>query len=186
MIYDFETFPILETERLILRRLISDDVPDWLAILENEDVKRCLVDFPVNPSPADIQEIVDWADMIFEHKTGIRWAITRKPDDTMIGTCGFHVYNSDNHYAEIGYELNRDYWRQGIMREAVTAVLDFCFDNLDLHRVEADVTEGNEASAGLLKNLGFVQEGIWRERVFAQGQYYSLWQFGLLRDEYKS
>lgn len=184
--FDFSAFPILETERLILRRIVSTDTDAWLRILLNEDVRRYLVDIEDHFSFDDASNFVGWADAVYAQKTGIRWAITLKPDDVLIGTCGFHVYRAGNRSLEIGYELSRDYWRKGIMREAMRAVLDFCFDQLQVHRVEADVTVGNVASAGLLKSLGFTQEGTWRDKVYVRGQFFSLWQFGLLEDEYRS
>jgi RimJ/RimL family protein N-acetyltransferase len=72
------------------------------------------------------------------------------------------------------------------MTEALRALLRFCFDALELHRVEADVTAGNLASAGLLRSLGFTQEGTWRDRVYGHGRFYDLWQFGLLEHEYRA
>jgi len=183
--FDFSTFPVLETERLRLRRILPGDIDTWLAIFTHPDVRRYLVDVEENTQFDTVREIVDWADEIFEHKSGIRWAITLKSDDTMIGSCGFHIYDAHNQKLEIGYELSKDYWRKGIMTEACKAVLNFCFDELKVHRIEADVTVGNEASAGLLKSLGFTQEGTWRDRVFAGGKFYSLWQFGILKNEYQ-
>lgn len=185
--FDFSTFPVLETERLILRRILKTDIDDWIALLSNKEVRRYLVDFEDNnPAFDDISEIVDWADEIFAEKSGIRLAITLKSDDTMIGSCGFHAYDRGNQHLEIGYELGHEHWRKGIMSEAVSAILKFCFDELAVHRIEADVTVGNEGSAGLLKSLGFTQEGTWRDRVHARGQFYSLWQFGLLKSDYQS
>ena len=102
----------------------------------------------------------------------------------MIGSCGFHDYKPSHRSAEIGYELHHDYWRKGIMTEAVSELLRFCFNDLNLHRVSANVTVGNEASAGLLKSLGFTHEGTWRDCVFWRGAFHSLWQFGLLEGEY--
>ena len=183
MSFDFSEFPILETDRLILRRIVPDDIEDWLAILQNEDVRRYLVDMEDNTVFDDVREIIGWADSIYREQTGIRWAITVKPDTTMIGSCGFHVYRAENRSLEIGYELSRNYWRRGIMTEALAAVLAFCFEQLNVHRIEADVTAGNVASAELLKSLGFIHEGTWRDKVHIRGRFFSLWQFGLLEDE---
>ncbi|MEO1291177.1 MAG: GNAT family protein [Chloroflexota bacterium] len=183
--FDFSEFPTLETERLRLRRITTDDKSTWLAIFQNDEVRRYLIDFEDNSAFDDISEIVDWTDEIYKDKSGIRWAITLTPDDTMIGSCGFHVYSEHHRSAEIGYELSHEHWRKGIMSEAVGAVLDFCFEQLAVHRIEADVTVGNEASAGLLKSLGFTHEGTWRDKVYVRGQFFSLWQFGLLAGEYQ-
>ncbi len=183
--FDFEDVPTLETKRLNLRRITPDDTTAWLAVWSNPDVLRYLIDFETTPDEAEVKSIIEWADDIFSRKTGIRWAITQKSDDTMIGSCGFHIYDKNNRWAEIGYELHRDFWRQGIMSEAVSELVRFCFNELNLHRVEANVTAGNDASAGLLRHLGFKLEGTWRDKIFWQGQFHSLWQFGLLEDEYQ-
>lgn len=185
--FTFDTFPELETERLLLRRILPTDAADWARLFGHPDVTAYLVDIEENAGDeAHAAEIIAWADEIFARRSGIRWAVTLKPEGRLIGSCGFHLYSAANRRAEIGYELHVDYWRRGIMTEALRAVLRFCFDALELHRVEADVTAGNQASAGLLRALGFVQEGTWRERVYARGQFHDLWQFGLLEREYRA
>lgn len=183
--FDFSTFPMLETERLMLRRIVPDDVEAWLDVWHNADVMRYMIDFEADPTTTeDVIPIIEWADTIFNKQTGIRWAMTLKPADMMIGSVGFHLYAKIHRCAEIGYELHPDYWRKGLMFEATQGVLDFCFNQLNLHRAEANVTVGNIASAELLKKLGFTQEGTWRDKVYNQGQFKSLWQFSLLENEY--
>lgn len=181
----FET-PTLETHRLLLRRITMADHDDWLAVWHSPGVLDFLIDFEGRPQGEVARAIIDWADRIFREKSGIRWAITLKPSDRMIGSCGFHLYDRRDSRVEIGYELHAEYWRRGIMSEATEAVLQFCFERLGARRVEADVVEGNAASAALLKKAGFTLEGIWRERVFKRGAYHSLWQFGLLAPEYRA
>ena len=183
--FDFSEIPVLETARLRLRRISRSDYDDWLAVFQSPGVIDWLSDFEQAPRPAEIQSIVEWADAVFAAKTGIRWALTLKPDDRLIGSCGFHLLNQAHQYAEIGYELHSDYWRRGLMSEAVGAVMRFCFDSLSLHRLEADTTEGNAASAALLQKLGFSLEGVLRERVFWRGEHHNLWLFSLLEPEYR-
>ena len=185
MTFDFGAAPILETERLRLRRIVEADLQDWLDVMAHPAVHQYLIDFKGEPDAAEMRAIIEWTDEIFEHKTGIRWAITRPPDDRMIGSCGFHLYHPGHRRLEIGYELHRGCWRQGLMSEAILALMAFCFDRLAAHRIEADVTVGNAASAGLLRRLGFQLEGIWRDRVRRDGRFYSLWQFGILESEYR-
>ena len=184
--FDFDETPRLETRRLLLRRITEGDRADWLEVWRSPGVLDYLIDFDGAPDEAVAREIIDWARRIFDERSGIRWAITLKPGDRMIGSCGFHLLSLRDQRAEVGYELHADYWRQGIMSEALKAVLDFCFGRLALHRVEADVVEGNAASAALLKKAGFTLEGVWRERVYKRHGYQSLWQFGLLAPEYRA
>ena len=184
--FDFADTPTLETPRLRLRRITTEDHRDWLAVWHSPGVLDYLIDFEGRPDDEIGHEIIRWAERIFAEKSGIRWAITLKQADRMIGSCGFHLYNRRHRRIEIGYELHSGYWRQGIMSEAVGAVLRFCFETLDAHRVEADVVEGNAASAALLKKAGFTLEGIWRDRVYKRNAFQSLWQFGILAPEYRA
>ncbi len=183
--FDFSEIPPLETARLRLRRIHTSDCVDWLAVFNSPGVVNWLTDFEGSPRREVIQGFIDWAGAIFAAQTGIRWALTRKPDDRLIGTCGFHLYEPKHRYAEIGYELHADYWRRGLMSEALAAVMRFCFDRLRLHRLEADTTEGNAASAALLQKLGFSLDGVLRERVFWRGGHHNLWLFSLLEPEYR-
>lgn len=184
--FDFATVPILETERLLLRRITGDDYEDWLAVWHSPGVLDYLIDFDGLPGGEVASAIIEWAERIIRERSGIRWAITLKPDARMIGSCGFHLYARRDRRVEIGYELHSGYWRRGIMSEATEAVVQFCFEQLDVHRVEADVVEGNAASAALLTKLGFTLEGNWRERVFKRGAFHGLWQFGLLAPDYRA
>lgn len=184
--FGFNTFPVLETERLHLRQILPTDAEAWLAVFDHPDVMRYLTGFDEpTTNLTEVESFVRWADDIFTRKSGLRWAITLKPDNAMIGTCGFHLYKPMQRCAEIGYELHHDYWRLGIMTEALTAILQFGFEQMQLHRAEANVTVGNQASGGLLRRLGFTLEGTWRDKAFSHGQFHDLWQFGLLENEYR-
>ncbi len=185
MTFHLTTLPELETDRLRLRGIVPDDAEVWLAIFSHPSVIRFLIDFNRSQTNLhEIHEIITWTEDIFANKSGMRWALTLKPDTTMIGSCGFHLYSAANRCAEIGYELHHDHWRKGIMSEALHKVLQFGFDELDLHRIEANVAVGNVASAGLLRHLGFELEGTWRNKLFSRGRFHDLWQFGLLKDEF--
>lgn len=184
MDFQFNETPTLETERLTLRAISAADLDDWLAVWRSPGALDYLIDFEGAPQKAMGREIVEWTERIFAEGSGIRWALTLKPKDRMIGSCGFHLYDRRHQRVEIGYELHSQYWRQGLMTEAVNAVLGFCFEALAAHRVEADVVEGNAASAALLNKAGFTLEGVWRDRVYKRGAWQSLWQFGILKPEY--
>ncbi|MYD10791.1 MAG: GNAT family N-acetyltransferase [Chloroflexi bacterium] len=184
MEFQFDVTPTLETERLRLRRIGAADLDDWMAVWRSPGVLDYLIDFEGAPHEDVGREIIDWAERIFAEGSGIRWALALRTKGRMIGSCGFHLYDRHHQRVEIGYELHSQYWRQGLMTEAVNAVLEFCFETLAVHRVEADVVEGNAASAALLKKAGFTLEGVWRDRVYKRDAWQSLWQFGILKPEY--
>ena len=99
------------------------------------------------------------------------WAVTHKDEDEMIGKVILFQYSEKNCRAEIGYLLDRKYWRQGVMHQALGAVIDFAFNTLNLHRIEADVDTKNIPSIGLLEKLGFEREGLLRDRWYVYGEW---------------
>ena len=87
--------------------------------------------------------------------------------------------------AEIGYVLNPNYWGNGIATEAAFAVIAFAFEKLNMHRVEAKFMQGNDASLGVMKNLGMTFEGYRRDLMFVKGQYRTIGTSSILRDEFE-
>ncbi|MDX2419283.1 MAG: GNAT family protein [Xanthomonadales bacterium] len=114
------------------------------------------------------------------------WAVTLKGHDKMIGKCILFQLSQQNRRAEIGYLLNREYWRQGLMHQALEAVIDFAFNTLDFHRIEADVDTENTGSLGLLEKLGFTREGLFRERWFVYDEWQDSVMLGLLKQDWHS
>lgn len=111
------------------------------------------------------------------------WAITTD-GDTALGW--INLRNKREGVAEVGYILNRDHWRQGYAREALSAIIDYGFTVPRLRRIAADVDPDNAASVALLRSLGFVLEGHlrgeWETHIGTRDSLI----FGLLADEWAS
>jgi ribosomal-protein-alanine N-acetyltransferase len=90
----------------------------------------------------------------FNSRRGIRWGITLKQDNNLIGSCGF-MWNQLLDSAEVGYELASNFWKQEIMTEALKSILEFGFQHVQLKFVVAEVMLENLASKKLLEKLGF-------------------------------
>ena len=118
---------------------------------------------------------VDWI-----MDSGITWAITQKPDEAMIGSIGFWRIDKENHRAEIGYMMLPEYQGQGLMREAITRVLETGFRHIGFHSVEANINPHNDRSRRLLESVGFVQEAYFRENYFYNGRYFDSAIFSLI------
>ena len=116
-----------------------------------------------------------------EANDGITWAIaiTEKPE-TLIGTIGFWRLIKEHYRAEIGYMLNPQYWRKGIVQEALIPVIDWGYIEPKLHSIEANINPGNAASAGLLGRNGFVREAYLKEDFFFDGTFRDTAIFSLL------
>lgn len=177
----FATFPEIETERLLLRELLPEDTPAIYRLFGDPLVTR-YYDLETYTDPEQARELIDFFDESFELERAIRWGIERKADGVIMGTCGYVWLRT--HRGEIGYDLHSDYWRQGYMREALDAILDFGFTELTLNRIEALVMLDNVASAGLLRSLGFQQEGILRQQDYFKGAFHDMRLFSLLHDEF--
>lgn len=114
----------------------------------------------------------------------ITLAITLRTTAEVIGKCVLFKYSESNRRAEVGFILNRRYWRQGLMFEAMAAMINFAFADLDLHRLEADTDTANAASLFLLEKLGFRREGLFRDRWYVYGEWQDSVMLGLLKTDW--
>ncbi|MGQ8872630.1 GNAT family N-acetyltransferase [Paenibacillus sp. TSA_86.1] len=178
----FDTFPILHTERFILRAATDSDSRDLLALYSDATVVEYM---PLDPfeSEQDALDEMSWYRKIFKEHTGLRWMIEDKQSHQVIGTCGYLGYEEQHHRAEIGYDLLSSCWGKGVMTEVARAVLDFGFNSMQLNKVEAKVDPGNEASIRLLHKLGFQQEGLLRQHELEKGRYVDLAVFSKLQSD---
>ena len=112
----------------------------------------------------------------------MRWGIVLKETGKLIGTCGFHAISDYDKRMEIGYDLNRNYWGKKVMKEALSMIIRFAFDNSDVNRIEAFVEPPNTASHMLLERLGFVMEGTLRKHEMCRGELIDIEILSLLRE----
>jgi RimJ/RimL family protein N-acetyltransferase len=128
---------------------------------------------------SEIHEGIERHDML-------KWGIALNSNDKLIGSITLFHLDFTHHRAEIGYAQGRAYWGQGYMQEALTAVINYAFDVLNLHRIEADVDPRNDASVRTLERLGFQREGYLRERWQVSGEIQDAFFYGLLRPDWVS
>ncbi len=158
-----DRFPVLVTPRLALRETVPSDVEAVFA-MESDPVAMRYWSRPPMRDIAEAHASVERAMGRFASREALRWSITELPDDRMLGQVSLFDFNDQCGRAEIGYGLSRERWGQGLMHEALTAVIDYAFGPLGLRRLEADTDPRNEASLRALDRLGFVREGLLRER----------------------
>lgn len=179
----FTRFPSLTTNRLFLRQIQPEDAEDLFATFSDEEAMQFYGHEP-HRSVDETHALIEQIQARYARREAIRWGITLKGEDRVIGSCGFHHFDTGFHRSETGYELRRAFWGQGVMTEAVSAILTCGFDLLGLHRVEAIIDMANARSRGLLLKLGFTYEGNLRQRYFFRGQFEDEHYFGLLWDEW--
>lgn len=113
------------------------------------------------------------------------WGIEIKAEGRLIGTCGYCKWDKQHRHAEIGYDLWTEYWGQGLMPEALQALIRYGFEEMNLNRVEATTHTENQRSQRVLTKLGFQKEGLLREYYCRDGIYNDQVQFSLLRNEWQ-
>lgn len=177
-------FPIFETERLELVHITQRYQDAFFDIMSRDEVTKyygseSLVD------PDEAARIIDSFQFAYESGRGMRWGIIWKENRQFIGTVGLNNLNSQAKKTEIGYELHPDFWGKGITKEAVSEILRYCFEEQELYRVGAVTFPENEPSSGLLKGLGFIEEGRLRGYLYQHGKSHDALIFSLLKPEWQ-
>ncbi len=158
-----DLFPSLSTERLVLRETADRDLQSVFEMESDAIAMRYWSKLPIRDLE-EARETLERAKRGFPERAWLRWSITRREDDAMLGHVSLFSFSEQNRRAEIGYGLLRRYWGQGFMHEALSAVIDYGFGALGLRRLEADIDPRNAASLRALERLGFTREGLLRER----------------------
>jgi RimJ/RimL family protein N-acetyltransferase len=179
-----DRLPTLETPRLRLRWLTEADVGALFEIFSHAEVTRYWSSPPLADAAAAVR-LLEKIHRSFAERSLFQWGIARGDDDRVIGTCTLYRLEAEHRRGEIGYALGRAHWGQGYMNEALSALLDFAFERLGLHRVEADTDPRNAASIRTLERLGFQREGYLRENWHVNGEIQDSVLFGLLRREWR-
>lgn len=178
-----ETFPILETERLRLRRFEFSDAPTVQSLLDDPEVTGNLMDKTLPYTLANARAMIDYSHKAFELGTGYIFAVVRKSNDDLVGYCDLEV-QQEHQRGEIAYWIGRSYWWQGYATEAAKRVVRFGFEELGLNRIYAFVLHSNEASAHVLQKAGLVHEGTQRQGARKNDAYDDVDFYGLLRKDY--
>lgn len=180
---DENIFPVIETDRLILRQITKDDAEDILRYLSDTDVMKHYGLEPFKSIDEALDEI-SWYRSILEKKTGIRWGITLKGQDRVIGSCGFLNIVPQHYRSETGFELSKEYWGKGIANEAFEVVLKYGFEQMNLQRIQALIEPANLSSQKLVERNGFIKEGLLRKYEFTCGKFDDLLMYSLLRQDF--
>ncbi len=178
---NFNPFPILNTERLILRKVINADATYIHQMRSNEIVMKYL-DRPRTESVDDAMKFIIQIQEALKNNEGITWAICFKNQpQELLGTIGFWRFEKAHYRAEIGYMLRHEFHRQGIMQEAIEAALHYAFHQTELHSIEAVTNPLNKASNNILLKNGFEQEAYFKENYYWNGTFLDSAVFSLIK-----
>lgn len=168
----------LEGDRVELRTIEEEDLDFLQEGVNDPSVWRAIgLGTPVNgPQERDFFENVVCGD----DEVNLLVAVDGEP----AGIVGLGSKETETHGAELGYWMHSDHREQGYGREAASLVTTYGFHQRGFHRISARVFEFNDASQALLESLGFTHEGIHREAVFVDGQYWDVHWYSALAPEW--
>src|SRR3990167_4366089 len=180
MIHSFyqQPFPTIELDdHIILREQTLEDTEDFFRYYTDPEVGQYIL--ATKPTTLiEASNEVQYCRNLFYTKQGVYWTIARKNDNRMIGAVGLYM-NNMHHRAEITYDLSREYWRQGITKKAIQAVVTFAFEKIALCRIEAVTRHENIASSSLLKSAGFNYEGTLKKYRYFDGKAWDIEMFAI-------
>jgi ribosomal-protein-alanine N-acetyltransferase len=179
----FGNLPVIETKRLILRKITVEDAEDMFYYGSNDEVSKH-VTWHTHQSLSDTKEFIDFILKKYENKELSPWGIELKENGKFIGTIDFVSWQPKHNSAEIGYAISHDYWGKGIMTEAVKAVIKFGFEHMDLVRIQARCFVENIGSARVMEKSGMSFEGITRKGFFAKEKHHDLKTYSILKEEF--
>lgn len=181
---NFSPFPVLETERLILRRLINDDVKGVFMLRSNPEL-MFYIPRPLAQNDADALEHIAQIDDKIQNNIGINWAICLKDNPEFIGLIGLFKIDFENYRSELGYMLLSDFHGKGIVTEAIHEVLRYGFENMQLHSVEAIIDPEHQASERVLQKNGFIKEAHIKENEYFGGKFWDTVIYSILKRNFK-
>jgi len=179
---NFNPFPILTTENLILRRPHASDADEMYRYRSDKELMRYIPHRLVK-TKEEVIETLAYINTLIDTNEGINWAITRKGDDTILGMVGYVYFFKDHYRAEIGYLMHTPYHGTGIIQEAFRAAIDYGFKIMKLHSIEAVVNHENIASKKLLERTGFTNDAFFKDYLHHHGSYISANVYSLLAEQ---
>jgi RimJ/RimL family protein N-acetyltransferase len=176
----------LETQRLILRPFEERDAEPFAAYRSDPEVAR----YQGWDIPYSLEKARLLASEMSTFQPGVpgarfQVAVELKSSQGLIGDFYIKFMEYDARQVEIGYTLSRAHQGKGYATEALTRLLAFLFDELEVHRVRANIDPDNTASARLLKRVGMRHEGRFIESLWFKGRWASEDWYGMLQKEWK-
>lgn len=180
----FEKFPILKSDRLTMRDIRMEDAPAIFNMRANDRVNQ----FMPRPKMTELNAskiLVEKTINAYKNKQAIGWAAILRDNKEIIGTCGFNTIEHQNRRAEIGGEMETKYWGKNIAIEAVCLIIQFGFEQLNLHTIEAKVSPENRGAIFLLGKLGFEKEAHFKDRGYFNGRFLDMAVYTLFSGKQK-
>ncbi len=166
-----DLYPVEESDLEQLRDIVNhEDVWQWISISQ----------------PQNMRSEQQFYEALTDNEDQVTLLVYAKDEEQTVGTVGLRMEEEPDRVADLGLMLDADHHSKGIGTEAARLMVGYGFDTLGLHRVWARALATNEKSIGLLENVGFTEEGRFREHKYHNGTYRDVVLFGLLQDDWRN
>ena len=173
-------FPIIETDRLILRQIVESDLEDIFKGLSDPMVVQYYgISFDTLEATKD--QLV-WFRELEEKETGRWWAVCTKEDNIFCGAGGFNDWNHKHKKAEIGFWLLPHYWGKGFLKEAMSQIMEHGFKEMNLHRIEGYVESTNTKCKSAIGKVEMTYEGTMKDCEMKGNEFISIDVYRKLRE----
>ena len=180
----FTHLPTIRTERLILRSARMSDAQDLYEYSSDPEVARHVL-WTAHTSINQTRNYIRYLLRQYRSGSPSSYVIVYRETGKVIGTIGYMWIKPEDRSGEVGYSLHRGYWNQGLMTEALEAILAFGFLKLNLNRIEAQHETANPASGRVMQHVHMQHEGTLRQRVYNKGRYVDVELYAILRKDYR-
>lgn len=177
---DLSALVELRTPRLLLRPFVPEDA-EALYLLRSDERVMAMIGRPRTSTFADAVALIERTRADQEASRAVSWAVQLAGASAMCGTIGLYRPSWEHHRVEVGYLLHPKHWGQGLMGEALRAVVDLAFERYGFHSMEAITDPRNTASRRLLEKNGFVLEGLFKENYHWNGMFLDSAVYSMLR-----
>jgi RimJ/RimL family protein N-acetyltransferase len=175
--------PVLAGPHVTLRELRVDDAASLFAMVSTEEVSRF-----ISPPPTTVEgfeRFIEWT--IRQRRDGqyMCFGIVPRGMTTAVGLFQVRALDAAFDIAEWGFVMASEFWGSGLFVEGARLVIDFAFDSVGVHRLEARASIANGRGNGALSKLGAVQEGVLRRSFLRNGEYHDQVLWSLVADDWR-
>lgn len=176
----FLPFPVLKTQRLVLRQVNTNDADTILSLRSNDQVMK-YIPRPYLKNKEDALGLIAMFDDKIENGIGINWGISfLEEPEKLMGIIGYYRMKPEHYRAEVGYMIFPEYHGKGIVSEALQKVVRYGFEEMKLHSIEAVLDPENIGSEKVLLKNGFVKEAHLIENEYYEGRFLDSMIYSLL------
>lgn len=155
---------------MLLRQITITDIDDLFLMRSDKEIMR-FIPRPIAIQKNDVLELIERVDIGIKKNESINWGIALKESNQLIGTIGFVRSKPEHHRAEVGYMIQKEHQGKGYTFEALEKIIEYGFNVMNLHSIEAIIDPDNSASEKLLQKSRFSKEAHFKEHELWEGRY---------------